>query len=393
LRHLIVVLSLAALSGFFVGFAGSSASSSPCKQNPDHWKCVQTSTTTPPLSDYPASFFTGPSSDATILATLPPVGGGAYFGSWPGEVGWNEQQKRDDHVATEAYLGRNFKLYGIHYAAPIGGCWYGSADEPFNRFLNGMNTEQFADSRGEIPYITWVPGFTLSQMNQGQADTCWRTFAQRAKAFAKPILLRPFPEFNCGWSDGHMPLWGGVGQAHIDAWRRMVGVFQQEQVTNVAFFWNVCENYYRQDMPFSYPGDAYVDWVGPDLYNSGGAGWCNDHGTIYQGECSFHARAHEHCNTHEPNGGCIELDFRNRKPVIAGEVGTNEAGDGGAVKAQWYRDARDILASGHMPSFEAIAYFNQNAAPVEGCCNWRYNTTTTAAQGFRDWALAPYMNP
>ena len=67
--------------------------------------------------------------------------------------------------------------------------------------------------------------------------------------------------------------WSGNGNVNscgapfIAAWQRMVNVFKANGASNVGFDWNPEEGVTRSCISSSYPGDAYVDWVGSDWYN------------------------------------------------------------------------------------------------------------------------------
>lgn len=164
----------------------------------------------------------------------------------------------------------------------------------------GMN-----DTRGGAAAV--LPG--------GSAHAAFMTWAQQlareVKAVGKPVVLRPLHE-----GDGQWFWWGGHAANYIALWRQLFQVFQDEGTRNVIWLWatgDVCPNSTCIASGF-YPGDAYVDMLGVDLYFTAG---------------SLPASAHSSLAMLESLG----LD----KPVVISEFGP-------AARADFWQQAPAALA-------------------------------------------------
>jgi hypothetical protein len=180
-------------------------------------------------------------------------------------------------------------------------------------------------------------------------DDVFRSYARGLKAFGKPVLLRIFSEANtedpgypyticykkqiCKWHDP---------KYLIDAWRHIHNIFVAEGATNVMFMWIV--NPYNRignastDYAALYPGDAYVDWVGWDVYNNWGFY------SFYDLMKSNYAEM----RTIAPG-----------KPMIIPEFNSQTGGDTtGALRAKWFTDMLTNDLPNSFPNIKAIALFN-----------------------------------
>jgi Glycosyl hydrolase family 26/Bacterial Ig domain len=318
-----------------------------------------------PRPSYPASYFTGPARANNVL----PPKAGTFLGVFPGQPGWNEAQKRQDLLALEAYIGRRVDIDQGHYAAPNGGCYW---EAPFSR-----GTEAWDYRNGRLPMISWSPGYTLDQVNAGEADACFRDVARRFKAFTKPVLWRLWWEFNI------VPgfVWAGTGQRFIDAWRRVVKLFKDEGVTNAIFVWCPHEPH---NIRGSYPGDEYVDWVCADGYNWNSANaWCGAHDNPHPGWCWFDEIFHDISNEN------VHDVYGPQKPVIIGESGSAEDPRIPSRKRDWFLRARDRVKSDFRYMY-GFVYFHMNVCAFEAHtanCNWRIDTSRASLDGFKELAL------
>jgi beta-mannanase len=138
----------------------------------------------------------------------------------------------------------------------------------------------------------------------------------------------------------------------IAAWQRMVSIFRQQGVTNVRWVWSYANLSVPSDTknPWNspvnaYPGDGYVDWVAFDAFNRGtqsnGIPWQTFDQTI----SASYARA---------------IGISAIRPVMISELGSNEYGDGGALKATWFSTMFTELP-GAYPHLRAISYFDTSA--------------------------------
>ncbi len=110
---------------------------------------------------------------------------------------------------------------------------------------------------GRVPQIAWEPNDGL----RGISDNAYlRGWAEAARHAGVPIFLRFASEMNGDWQ-----AWSGHPRDYIDKWR-LVANIMHDVAPNVVMVW----------CPFSipdstidayYPGDAYVDWVGVNIYS------------------------------------------------------------------------------------------------------------------------------
>jgi hypothetical protein len=201
-----------------------------------------------------------------------------------GGVGYSETQRRTEIASRQAAMGRNYNFLQAHYD---GGGTYGGVfgcEDPTNTSgaaPGGITTEQYAINQGAYPVVAWTPNYTIAQINAGTADailqklgTYWATY--------KPhnVMLRTMWEFDLNIFDWSIygkngseasPLYSS--SQFISAWQRIVQQIQAGGGTNVGFWWVPFEGGGsggqggRQIEANYYPGDAYVDWVGSDVYS------------------------------------------------------------------------------------------------------------------------------
>jgi hypothetical protein len=228
-------------------------------------------------SNWPASFYTGPLGSNEILPTY----GTAFLGLQPGGIGYSVASARTRVEAFESEMGRVLGVYQFHNAG--NGTWDGvfGATDPTttDRAPGGITQEQYAINKGSVPMLSWVPDISIADQLGGAADAIWDKMADYLKTYApNRIMLRAFTEFNLGPIYGIAP---GGGSPTVDpsdfilAWRNMVDRFQARGATNVGFGFCMDEGNNREWINSCYPGDAYVDWITPDTYNTqlpGGGG-------------------------------------------------------------------------------------------------------------------------
>jgi hypothetical protein len=123
---------------------------------------------------------------------------------------------------------------------------------------------------GSLPMVSWQCGAQDTDIAAGKDDSIIKAMAEQFKAFYRPVLLRWFWEMNL---DGHHTACEGSGSVasqaagYIAAWKHIWTIFQQVGATNVGFVW--CPSAAAKAggaTPF-FPGKAYVDWIGGDVYD------------------------------------------------------------------------------------------------------------------------------
>jgi hypothetical protein len=178
-------------------------------------------------------------------------------------------------------------------------------------------------------------------------------------------MLRLFHEHDLS----HVP-YHGCGQPFIDAWRRVVGIFQQQGATNVGFWWTPTEGGNRSCVSQSYPGDAYVDWAGSDTYNMCMVGdsscWAT---SAHSGWAEFSEIADYGSSSQHDTWGP-------RKPFVIGETGTYYDPNSPARKGDWFR--KIPAAARNMEWLRGICFYDADVSAVEGSNhNFRVDHSTT----------------
>ncbi len=231
----------------------------------------------------------------------------------------------------------------------------GGVYEPFD-------TPYFDNVRnhGSIPMLSWgsrdsyggaiQADFQLSDIYNGLHDAHIQNWAQGAKAWGHPFFLRFDWEMNGDWQfpwaeqiNGNQP------GDYVKAWRHVHDIFARVGANNVTWVWcpNVAD---PETTPFTslYPGDAYVDWTCLDGYNKYNV-WLSFN-TVFTGSgINWLLNSYSQILAVAPT-----------KPLMIGETASLEAGDGGAAKAAWIKDAFITQVPTKFPRVKAILWFNSD---------------------------------
>jgi len=142
---------------------------------------------------------------------------------------------------------------------------YQAFGQPFPSFWAGTLLAQ-----GILPLIQLQPGrVTPGAIAAGRYDSYLRQYAAAVRALSAPVGLSFGHEMNGSWYSwgyGHVP--PGV---FVAAWRHIHQVFAAVGVRKVIWVWTVVRKTPgdpRVDPALRpwWPGGAYVDWVGLDIY-------------------------------------------------------------------------------------------------------------------------------
>jgi hypothetical protein len=124
-------------------------------------------------------------------------------------------------------------------------------------------------AQGSVPMISWHCGAPDTAVASGAWDGVVRAAAEAYKSFGRPVFLRWFWEMNLDY--GNHPYCLGTSsnpqQDYVNAYIRIWKIFQQVGATNVAFVWCPSASPSAHPSTAFYPGPAYVDWIGLDLYD------------------------------------------------------------------------------------------------------------------------------
>jgi hypothetical protein len=331
------------------------------------------------LAACPASYFTGPLGSRNLLPAKP----GAFLIDEYGGYGTSWDQTKAGILQRQQDMGRGFDGIHVHYGGD--GSYLGIANCIASDRVSARPPD-WIHGLGAFPVVTWMPNRTIADVNAGLVDPCFRAVADHFKSFGFPVMLRIWNEFDLSFVT-----WHACGQSFIDAWRRVVGIFRQQGATNVGFWWTPEEGVDRTCVNNSYPGDAYVDWVGSDSYN-----------TCYVGEggcwsTPYHSGWAAFAELFNYQG----LSFKSqhdlwgpRKPFVVGETNTVYDPNNPNRKGDWY--GAIPAAAQSMPYLRGISFYDQDVSAVEGPRNnYRVDYPTSnpnVYSGFKKMAAHPWFN-
>ncbi|MES2285971.1 MAG: glycosyl hydrolase [Bacteroidota bacterium] len=198
---------------------------------------------------------------------------------------------KEGNEANFSDIASNFeKTFSSHSEKKLGVVHF---FQPFA--VDGGNTQNHYPSierinkivhQGYIPMITLEDHFVNAKPNvkqpnlysivEGHFDSFFKEWATEIKQVDGYILLRILHEFNGDWYP-----WCTVNndknpQLLIKAFQHIHAIFKEQKVTNVKFIWCPNSTSFPQEkwnyIMNAYPGDAYVDCIGLDIYNGAGKG-------------------------------------------------------------------------------------------------------------------------
>jgi hypothetical protein len=353
---------------------------------------------------WPASYFTGPLGTRNIL---PATRGGALVGIFSGIPNGTIDQQKAATKAREAYAGRRFDVY--HTFLGGAGTYNGIRH---CAYANGVKMVRWAHFRGGVPLLSWTPKRStkrslLRDINAGRKDACFRAIANLLGKYRFRIMLRPMHEFDQGQygkrADGTSDYANnGSGKPFIAAWRRIVRIFER-RAPNVGFFWCPIDSVNRDYQAKSYPGNAYVDWVGADRYNRA-TGWPSP---LHPGWAEFwEMLKYPQIDSTDPLSRSVYSRYSWRKPFFVGETSSKFDTSDINRKGNWYRNIarakrpRDSIR--YMRNLIGVSISDFYVA-TEGN-DWRIDRdqgwngpgegafSPESYAGWRDWVRSPRWN-
>jgi beta-mannanase len=276
---------------------------------------------------------------AFVDHSIPPmIALGVYRPTFP-----NDMKSIDEY---EQAAGASLPL--IHWYALWGG-WKSA----FSR-----SDLERVEHRGSVPLITWEPwtghadepGWSLREaVLSGRHDSYIESWARGLAEYGHPVLLRFAHEMHQQAYPWAVGVNGNTAEEYQAAWRYVHDRFIHYGATNVQWVWNpntlsdvspeAHELLYRS----LYPGDAYVDWVGLDIYNTGPD---LDWGTPSWRSFADILKA--------PYQALVTITNR---PIILPEMGCAEKG---GSKAAWITDALTVQLPERFPRVRAVVWFDTN---------------------------------
>jgi hypothetical protein len=293
-----------------------------------------------------------------------PASESVYWGAYTPGVPWDMAAQTN----LESSLGKGMSI--LHWGQP----W--SRKGSFQRFPAAEATT--VRNHGAIPMINWgswelgkgrdQPDYQLADITAGTYDSYIRQWALDAKAWGQPFFLRFNHEMNGWWqfpwaeqANGNQP------GDFVRAWRHVHDIFREVGATNVTWVWspNIVS---AQTTPLAavYPGDAYVDWVAMDGYNTLNNGLWMDFATLYG-------------PTYQEM-----LALAPSKPIMLAEFASNEEG---GSKPDWVRDAFLTQLPQHFPQIKAVVWFNWNS---HSGMTATFDSSAATLAAFREVLASPY---
>jgi hypothetical protein len=235
-------------------------------------------------------------------------------------------------------------------------------------------------AHGSIPVLSWSsqaipsgldqPDFQLGDVIEGRYDEFIREFAEEARDWGHPFMLRFNWEMNGDWFPWAEGVNGNQPGEYVAAWRHVHDVFAAAGATNVSWVWCpfVDPAGSLDDLASLYPGDAYVDWTGLDGYNWG------TNPASPRGWRSFD-------QLFADSYAEIIEGIAPSKPMMIGEVGSSEQG---GDKAEWIRDALARIPLEY-PQVRSLLWFDK----FDDGMDWPIETSGTATAAFAEGIQQP----
>jgi hypothetical protein len=327
------------------------------------------------------SFSRGPLPHGATIQDAPPHAAEdfAALGAW----------SEEGNSANFVDIARNFegqfepgkKLGLIHFFQSFsvekgGGNFHYPSVERINKVVRA----------GYTPMITLEDHFVNAGANtvqpnlyslvEGHFDSFFGYWAHQIKEVEGTVILRILHEFNGDWYP-----WCTVNNDKnpylvAKAFRYIVNIFRQNNVTNVKFLWcpnsmSVPQQKWNYIMD-AYPGDDYVDLVGLDIYNGAGTGGNVD---IWR---SFRKEGIENY--------FILTQQLPSKPLLICETASRErrGTEGGQNKGEWIGEMARTLRT-DMGRVRVLAWFNEKQS-------FKVNSSKEAQRSFLEAVVRdPYF--
>ncbi len=257
--------------------------------------------------------------------------------------------------AFEKMFGQEKSLTVVHFFQPL-------ATDGGSMPNNYPLVKQINDliSAGYQPMITLENRYVnvgskikqpnLYSITEGHLDAFLTQWAKRIKEVDGIVLVRLLHEFNGNWYPWCLSKNDHDPKLFVKAFRHMHDLFAKENVKNVRFVW--CPNSMsvpQESWNFimdAYPGDAYVDLLGMDIYNGADQDAVLWRSFLKEGIENYFLFTH----------------FLKDKEVIVCETATrersqNEGGDAPS-KAEWILQMSRTLST-DMSKVRMVAWFNE----------------------------------
>lgn len=236
---------------------------------------------------------------------------------------------------------------------------------------------------GHLPVITWQPQTDLASIIAGKWDAYILDWAQAAKEYGHPVMIRFGHEMNgdwypwCGVENGGGET-AGYGdpekpdgpERYVDAYRHIHDLFEQIGADNIIWVWSPNEGNplgeHWNEVENYYPGVAHVDWLGMDGYNWGTS------------------RPWSHWREFDETFGALYqqlLALAPGKPIMIAEFASSESG---GDKARWIAGTFSRLKEAY-PLVKAFVWFD-----IVKETEWAIDSSSESLEAFRQAMFDPY---
>ena len=249
--------------------------------------------------------------------------------------------------------------------------WMDCSSHPCKPYTFPTTPMQNVRAYGAIPVLNWSSeqtpqtvsnkAFQLSDIIHGRYDGYIRTFANRARQFGHPFFLRFDWEMNGFWNSWGQRVNGNRPGQYITAWRHVHRIFDQQGATNATWVWCPNIDFTHKLFPLErlYPGNRWVDWTCMSGFNWGKRSNTTWLSFRYIFRSTYRRIVH----------------IAPKKPMILGEVGSNERG---GSKAQWITNMLHVIVS-RFPMMRGFAWFDVNDRGT----NWPIESSQSSIDAFR----------
>ena len=231
-------------------------------------------------------------------------------------------------------------------------------------------------ANASIPMITWEPwasGFAFAKANDtlareykvlkhiasGTYDGYIKAFAEKLKAYQKPVFLRFAHEF-----DNPAYPWSSKGNntasEFVAAWQHVHTIFETVDVPGITWVWNPWK---PEAMSSYYPGEEFVDWIGLT--------------TLNYSELNSDKKWYSFSELYTPFSK--EIKKLPKHPVLLAEFGSLKIG---GDQSQWIKNAFEHIEK-DLEEIKGIVFFTSSVDK-----NWPPNAKQS---GYIDWSVADFQ--
>jgi Glycosyl hydrolase family 26 len=305
------------------------------------------------------------SSRCGVNGNLVPRCPGALWGAYAASAAG--QDWVTPFTNLERSMGRPFDVVKRYHD------WSGAGDN--GRFPDAAERRLGSGKHPRILYFAWS-----SDLYEAHSQAVWsdiaagkydasviRPEAERIRRWGRPVFL----DFDHEMDDSSRRSKGTSAQ-YVQAYRHIHQIFTSMHVTNVRWVW-VSTGWVpnHQRIAASYPGDAYVDWIGYDPYNfftCNGSAWHTPRQTV------------------EPFYRWLVRNGHGNKPFMLAEYGSI-SGPTPASEPSWYHQFVRTLP--RFPKIRAVLQFDAATSPS---CRFGVERPAAVRLGFAQASRFPYVH-